>query len=205
MVDVRLFHQFEELAGIGRQALDIAALALGIDRVEGEGGFARAAQPGDDRQRVARDLDIDVPEIVLARAAHPDVGHPGPFDNIGVGRRPGDGIEGSGHWVGRKIGHSSGGIFNSAIGPSACPPIWCGKAGKATRIWGEGRCRPAESRTEISTGRFPSPSFRPTVSPPRHFDRPKGVEKSFNYGAPDPAPRRKDISAPRSCGPLRSI
>ncbi len=36
MLDVRLLHHLEELARVGRQALDVAALALGIDGVEGE-------------------------------------------------------------------------------------------------------------------------------------------------------------------------
>ena len=36
VIDVRLLHHLEELARVGRQALDVAALALGIDRVEGE-------------------------------------------------------------------------------------------------------------------------------------------------------------------------
>ena len=44
LVDVRLLHHLEELARIGREALDIAALALGIDGVEGERGLARAGQ-----------------------------------------------------------------------------------------------------------------------------------------------------------------
>ena len=72
-VDVGLLHHLQELARIGRQALDIAALALGVDRVEGERGLARAGQPGDDHQLVARDVDVDVLEIVLARAAHRDM------------------------------------------------------------------------------------------------------------------------------------
>ena len=36
LVDVRLLHLPEELAGVRAQALDIASLALGVDRVEGE-------------------------------------------------------------------------------------------------------------------------------------------------------------------------
>ena len=40
MVDVGLLHQFQELARIGGQAFHIAALALGIDGVEGEGRFS---------------------------------------------------------------------------------------------------------------------------------------------------------------------
>ena len=70
LVDVRLLHHLEELAGIGRQALDIAALALGIDGVEGERRLAGAGQAGHHDQLVARQVEIDVLEIVLARAAN---------------------------------------------------------------------------------------------------------------------------------------
>ena len=73
VIDIGLLHQLQELARIGRQRFDIAALALGIDRVEGERGFARARQAGQHRQRVARNLDVDILEIVLARAADGDV------------------------------------------------------------------------------------------------------------------------------------
>ena len=69
LVDVRLLHHLEELPRVGRQALDVAALALGVDRVEGERGFARAGQAGEHDELVARDGDVDVLEIVLARAA----------------------------------------------------------------------------------------------------------------------------------------
>ena len=68
-IDIGLLHQFQELPRIGRQALDIAPLALGIDGVEGERGFARARKAGDHHQLVARNLDIDVLEIMFARAA----------------------------------------------------------------------------------------------------------------------------------------
>ncbi len=44
MLDVRLLHHLEELARVGREALDVAALPFGIDGVEGEAGFARAAR-----------------------------------------------------------------------------------------------------------------------------------------------------------------
>jgi hypothetical protein len=39
-VDIGLAHQLQELAGVGGEALHVAALALGIDGVEGERGFA---------------------------------------------------------------------------------------------------------------------------------------------------------------------
>ena len=79
MVHIRLLHQFQELAGIGRQAFDIAALAFGIDGVEGERGFARTRQAGQHGQGVARNIDVDILEIVLARAADGDVFQHGRF------------------------------------------------------------------------------------------------------------------------------
>ena len=76
LVDVRLLHLAEELAGVGAQALDVAALALGVDRVEGEARLAAAGQAGDDDEAVARERDVDVLEVVFARAAH-DESDPG--------------------------------------------------------------------------------------------------------------------------------
>ena len=73
-IDVRLLHQLQELAGIGREGFDIAALALGIDGVEGEGGLAGTRQAGDHHQLVARHVDIDVLQIMLARPADRDPG-----------------------------------------------------------------------------------------------------------------------------------
>src|SRR5262249_32866831 len=45
----------------------------GVDGIEGERGFARARKPGEHHQLVARDFEIDVLEVVLARA--PDRDH----------------------------------------------------------------------------------------------------------------------------------
>ncbi len=67
-VDVGLVHLAEELARVRGQRLHVAALALGVDRVEGQRGLARARQAGDDHQGVARERDRDVPEVVLPRA-----------------------------------------------------------------------------------------------------------------------------------------
>ena len=72
LVDIRLLHHLEELAGVGRQALDVAALALGIDGVEGERRLAGARQAGEHHQAVARQVEVDVLEIVLARPADRD-------------------------------------------------------------------------------------------------------------------------------------
>jgi hypothetical protein len=40
VVEVGLFHHRQELARVGRQRFDVAALALGINRIERERGFA---------------------------------------------------------------------------------------------------------------------------------------------------------------------
>ena len=42
VVDVGLFDALEELAGVGRERFDVAALAFGVDGVEGERGLARS-------------------------------------------------------------------------------------------------------------------------------------------------------------------
>ena len=111
LVDVRLAHHFEELPRIGRQALDIAPLALGIDRVEGERRLAGAGQAREDDQRVARNGQIDVLEIVLARAPHGN--HPivarrrtrpgqGQVERLRIGRGRGGGFAGAGHGHGMR-------------------------------------------------------------------------------------------------------
>ena len=51
-VDVGLIHLAEELPGVGTEGLDVAALALGEDGVEGQGGLARPGQAGEDDQGV---------------------------------------------------------------------------------------------------------------------------------------------------------
>ncbi len=67
-VDVRLLHHLQELARVGAQALDVAPLALGVDRVERQAGLARAGQAGDADQPVPRQADRDVLEVVLPGA-----------------------------------------------------------------------------------------------------------------------------------------
>ncbi len=70
LVDIRLLHHFQELPRIGRQGFHVAALALGIDRVECQRRFAGPRQTGHDDQAVTWQIDIDVLQIVLARAAN---------------------------------------------------------------------------------------------------------------------------------------
>ena len=71
-IDVGALHLIEELAGIGGEGLHVSALALGVDGIEGQRGFTRPAESGDDREGVAGNRNVDVLEIVLARAMHGD-------------------------------------------------------------------------------------------------------------------------------------
>ena len=72
-VDVRFVHLAEELAGIGRQRLDVAALALGEDRVEGQAGLAGPGQPGEHDEGVAGQFEADVLEVVLSGTTDDEV------------------------------------------------------------------------------------------------------------------------------------
>ena len=72
VVDVRLIHLPEKLPRIGGERLDVAPLPLGKDGVEGQAALPRTGEPGDDDQFIARDDDIDILEVMLARTAHDD-------------------------------------------------------------------------------------------------------------------------------------
>lgn len=71
-VHVGAFQAVEKLAGVGGKAFDVFALAFGVEGVEGEGRFAGAAGAGEDDKPMTRDDDVDVFEIVLARAFDAD-------------------------------------------------------------------------------------------------------------------------------------
>ena len=91
-VGVGALQPVEELAGVGGEALDVAALALGVEGVEGEAAFARAADAADDDQLVERDVERDVLQVVDAYAFEVD-GVAG-----GGGRRDGGGSRWNSFW-----------------------------------------------------------------------------------------------------------
>ena len=68
----RPVHAIEELARVGAERLDVAALALGVQRVEDQARLARAARPGDDRHLAGADVEVEVLQVVLARTADAD-------------------------------------------------------------------------------------------------------------------------------------
>ena len=72
-VDVGLLHHLQELARVGRERLDVPPLPLGVDRVEGERGLPGPGEPGDGDQRVPRQADGDVLQIVLAGAVNDEL------------------------------------------------------------------------------------------------------------------------------------
>lgn len=66
IVALWLVHTSQELTGVGRKALHVTALAFGIEGVEGERGFARAGESGDDHQTIPRNGHVNVLEVVDA-------------------------------------------------------------------------------------------------------------------------------------------
>ena len=58
---------------IGRERFDVAALAFGINRIEGKRAFAGTGYTADHGQSVVRYIDVDILEVVRARAADNDV------------------------------------------------------------------------------------------------------------------------------------
>ena len=73
VLDVGFLHAPEELAGVGGKGLDVPALALGVDGIEGEGALAGAGYPSNHHQLVARDGDVDVLQVMFARPFDDDV------------------------------------------------------------------------------------------------------------------------------------
>ncbi len=72
LVHIRTLHRPHELSRIGRERLHVAALPLGIDRVERQRGLARAAQARDDDQFAARNLQVHVLQVVHPRTEYLD-------------------------------------------------------------------------------------------------------------------------------------
>ena len=79
VADVRPPQLAHELPGVGRERLEVAPLRLPEDDVENERGFSRTRDPGDDGHPAVRDVDVDVPEVVLGRAADGQDVHGGPI------------------------------------------------------------------------------------------------------------------------------
>ena len=64
--NVGTFEVVEEITRVGRKGLDVPALTLGIDGVEGQRRLSASAQSGDHRERMPRNVYIDILEVVHA-------------------------------------------------------------------------------------------------------------------------------------------
>src|SRR5581483_10800810 len=73
LIHVGLFHLPDKRPRVGRERLDVTTLALRENGVESQRRLAATRQPGDDHQLVARDVDVDVLEVVFPRATHNDL------------------------------------------------------------------------------------------------------------------------------------
>ena len=71
LVHIGLIHPAQEHPGIAGKALDIAALAVGVNGIKGQAGLARAGQAGHDDELFPREGQADIFQVVL----------PGPFDD----------------------------------------------------------------------------------------------------------------------------
>ena len=71
-VDLRPLHALQKLAGVSRKRFDVAALPLGVNRIEGQRGFAGAGDAGDHGQLLMRDFERDVLKVVDTRATNAD-------------------------------------------------------------------------------------------------------------------------------------
>jgi hypothetical protein len=151
-VDVGLLHQAEELARVRAQRLDVPALPLGVDRVEGERRLPTPRQPGDDRELVARDGDVDVLEVVLTGAANDE--------------------RVFGHWAGGD-GGGKGGTRESSPGPGRETSQRVGKSsGAGAGAPGAQLARPSRpGRGRRPPARHACPE-RPTPTPPASSTRP---------------------------------
>src|SRR5439155_18610805 len=87
-IDVGLVHLPQELTGVGRQRLHVAALALGVDRVEREARLARPGQPGDHDQAVSRQPNVDVTEVVLSCTRYDNFVRLAHKTSVGAGPAP---------------------------------------------------------------------------------------------------------------------
>ena len=72
LIHVRALHASKEVAGIGGEGLNIAALALGEDGVKGQRRLAGTAEAGDDGEGVVRDGTVDVLQIMYPGTIYVD-------------------------------------------------------------------------------------------------------------------------------------
>ena len=71
-VHVRLVHELQELPRVGGKALDVAPLPLGVEGVEGQGGFSGAREPREYAHAAPGEQQVDALEICADGLPPPD-------------------------------------------------------------------------------------------------------------------------------------
>ena len=51
---------FDELAGVGVEAVEVATLAFAEEKIEGEGAFTRTRKAGNDDHLIAGNLKVEI-------------------------------------------------------------------------------------------------------------------------------------------------
>ena len=117
-VHAGLVHAVEELAGVGGEGLDVAALAFAVDGVEGQRRLAGAADPGDDVELAQGEVEVDALEVVLSGAANTDGGTGGHGRGVRWRGWQGRMVVRGGSWCRRGVGLS--------VAERDCPRWRCG-------------------------------------------------------------------------------
>ncbi len=77
LVDVRPREPLEELPRVGAEALDVAPLALRVERAEGERRLTRAGRSDDGDEGAGLEVEIDRAQVVGARTTETSRAHSG--------------------------------------------------------------------------------------------------------------------------------
>ena len=71
-VHIGFFGLPQEHPGVGGKTLHIASLAVCVDGIKSERGLAAAGKPSKDDELISGDLQVDIFQVVLPRAADHD-------------------------------------------------------------------------------------------------------------------------------------
>ena len=86
VVHIGFFHHRQKLTGVGGKGLHVTALALGIEGVEGQRGFARPGQTGNYHQLVPGDIQVHVFQVMGACATNQNGIHQLPLSTVKMNR-----------------------------------------------------------------------------------------------------------------------
>jgi hypothetical protein len=71
-IDRRDVELVEKAAGVRRDRFEIASLSFGIKGAEGQRRFTRPRNPSEDNEGVARDVNVNIFQVMLTRPSNAD-------------------------------------------------------------------------------------------------------------------------------------